>query len=319
MQGNKYKGNAEAAKLIGYYRDLDVNVVIQERLWSSKGLINTIRSNKKIDQNTKSVLYQFIELLQWQRDNKTLKTMAKSFEEALEEKRKQRNTRLKILLPIVSIAIVVLIWAGWNTIFFPQANPQATACPEVGSRFMLGAELDQYPSSITFNPKNDRLYVVNKVDNAGEISGAATDSDTSSSISVLCANTNQDIKDESIRGMAGVSGVAVNPNTNRIYVADNSSNTVSIIDGDSNTVAKNIAVGESPVDIAVDANKNKAYVVNERSKTVSVIEDDTKMGEDIKLEHSPTSITVNPNTSKVYVASYENNTVYVIDGNSNTI
>jgi YVTN family beta-propeller protein len=315
LQGNKHKGNAEATKLIGYYRDLDVNVVIQERerLWSSKGLINTIRSNKKIDPNTKSVLYQFIELLQGERYNKTLKTIAKSFDEALKEKRKQRDTSLKILLSlsIVGIATVVLIWAIWNTIFFPQAK----ACPEEGSAPMLRAELDQYPSSITFDPKNDRLYVVNK---AGEISGATTDSDNSS-ITVICVNNNQEIKDESIRGMAGVSGVAVNPNTSTTYVVNNPSNTVLVIDGDSNTEPKNIRVGESPIGIAVDADRNKAYVVNEKSKTVSVIDEDTKIGQDIPLKHSPTSITVNPNTGKVYVGSYENNTVYVIDGRSNTI
>jgi YVTN family beta-propeller protein len=324
LQGNKHKGNAEAAKLIGYYRDLDVNVVIQERLWSSKGLINTIRSNKKIDPNTKSVLYQFIELLQGKRDDKTLKTISRSFQETLKEERKQRNTRLKILLPIVGIATVVLILANWNAIFPP-------ACPGEGSRSMQGAELDQYPSSITFNPENDRLYVVNYVDNAGEISGATTDSENSS-ITVICANNNQEMKHESIPGMAGVSGVAVNPNTNTIYVANNSSNTVSVMHGESrsitesvfNTEPKNIRVGESPTGVAVDAdgNKsdgNKAYVINEKSKSVSVIDNDIKIGQDIKLEHSPTNITVNPNTNKVYVSSYEDKTMDVIDGNSNII
>jgi YVTN family beta-propeller protein len=328
LQGNKYKGNAEAAKLIGYYRDLDVDVVIQEKLWSSKGLINTIRSNKKIDPNTKSVVYQFIELLQGERDNKTLKTISRSFQEALKEKRKQRNTRLKILLSIVSIAAVVLIWANWNIISNTMFPP---ACPEEGSRSMQRAELDQYPSSITFNPENDRLYVVNNVDNAGEISGATTDSDNSS-ITVICANNNQEIKHENIRGMAGVSGVAVNPNTNTIYVANNSSNTVSVMHGESrsitetvfNTEPKNIGVGGSPMGVAVDADENKAdgnkaYVINEKSKTVSVIDDDTKIGQDIELKHSPTSITVHPDTNKVYVSSNETNTVYVIDGNRNTI
>jgi YVTN family beta-propeller protein len=319
LQGNKYKGNAEAAKLIGYYRDLDVNVVIQEgeRLWSSNGLKNTIRSNKKMDPNTKSVLYQFIDLLQGERDNKTLKPIAKSFEEALKEKRKQRNTSLKILLPIVGIAIVVLIW-----VILPYIFPPAVACPQEESQSMLPAELDQYPSSMTFNPKNDRLYVVNKVDKAGEISGATTDSDNIS-ITVICANNNQEIIDESIPGMAGVSGVAVNPKTNTIYVVNNSSNTLFVIDGDSNTERKNITVGESPIGVSVDEDSNTAYVVNEKSKTVSVIGNGTKIGQDIELEHSPnisfnaSSIAVNNNTNKVYVSSYENNTVYVIDGNRN--
>ena len=38
-------------------------------------------------------------------------------------------------------------------------------------------------------------------------------------------------------------GVAVNPTTNRIYVANYDSNNVSVIDGASNTVVATVAVG----------------------------------------------------------------------------
>jgi YVTN family beta-propeller protein len=237
------------------------------------------------------------------------------------DRKKNRKIIITSGLAVAAATIIVMyaILASWNTIF-------PSACPEEGSQPMQPAELDQYPSSMTFNPENDRLYVVNNVDKAREISGATTDSDNSS-ITIICANNNQEIIDESIPGMAGVSGVAVNSNTNTIYVANNSSNTVSVMHGESpsitetafNTEPKNIGVGGSPMGVAVDADRNKAYVVNEKSKTVSVIDEDTKIGQDIKLEHSPTSIAVNPKTNKVYVSSYENNTVYVIDGNRNTI
>ena len=40
--------------------------------------------------------------------------------------------------------------------------------------------------------------------------------------------------------------MAVNPTTNRIYVANYDSNNVSVIDGASNTVVATVAVGSQP-------------------------------------------------------------------------
>ena len=40
--------------------------------------------------------------------------------------------------------------------------------------------------------------------------------------------------------------MAVNPNTNRIYVTNDGSNNVSVIDGASNTVVATVAVGSDP-------------------------------------------------------------------------
>ena len=71
----------------------------------------------------------------------------------------------------------------------------------------------------------------------------------------------------------GGEGVAVNPNTNRIYVANNGSSNVSVIDGASNTVAATVAVGTSPEGVAVTPNTKRIYVANWGDDTVSVIED----------------------------------------------
>lgn len=44
--------------------------------------------------------------------------------------------------------------------------------------------------------------------------------------------------------------VAVNPVTNKIYVANNSSNSVTVIDGATNTVVAAVPVGNTPVESA---------------------------------------------------------------------
>ena len=53
------------------------------------------------------------------------------------------------------------------------------------------------------------------------------------------------------------------------------SNTVSAIDGSTNTVIKNIHVGSHPRGIAFDSDNGNLYVTNEGSYTVSVIDGST--------------------------------------------
>ncbi len=66
-------------------------------------------------------------------------------------------------------------------------------------------------------------------------------------------------------------GVAVNPNTNTIYIANWLSNNVSVINGNTNQVIATIPVGQCPQGVAVNPNTNTIYVANIDSNTVSVI------------------------------------------------
>src|SRR5438105_2479162 len=70
---------------------------------------------------------------------------------------------------------------------------------------------------------------------------------------------------------SGPIGVAVNPNTNMVYVSGGPSGAVSVIDGNSNMVVKAIKVGLAPSGIDFNPNTNMIYVVNYYSDTVSVI------------------------------------------------
>jgi YVTN family beta-propeller protein len=74
-----------------------------------------------------------------------------------------------------------------------------------------------------------------------------------------------------VRVGANPTGVAVDSNTNVVYVANTDSNSVSVIDGVTNNVVATVPVGVNPDDIAVDASTHTAYVVNRGDSTVSVI------------------------------------------------
>lgn len=114
-------------------------------------------------------------------------------------------------------------------------------------------------------------------------------------------------------------GVAVNPSTNKIYVANELSNTVSIIDGSTDKVdATTIKVGKSPYGIGVNPLNNRIYVSNRDSGTVSVIDGSTNiLITNASAGKRPLGVAVNPSNSLIYVTNIDSNTVSIIDGITN--
>jgi YVTN family beta-propeller protein len=117
--------------------------------------------------------------------------------------------------------------------------------------------------------------------------------------------------------------VAVNPTTNKIYVA-NTENTgvVTVIDGATNTTSA-VQVGMNPDGIAVNPVTNKIYVANANDSTVTVIDGATSATTTVPVGPNPGTIAVNPTTNKIYViainnAEAQNASVTVIDGATNT-
>jgi YVTN family beta-propeller protein len=120
-------------------------------------------------------------------------------------------------------------------------------------------------------------------------------------------------------GIAPV-GVAVLSSTNRIYVANYSDNTVSVINGNTNDVIATIAVNSRPQELAINPTTNRLYVANWNSGTVSVIDiTSNTVITNIPVGSRPTGIAVNPNTNRIYGANYDSENLYVIDGATNSV
>ena len=64
--------------------------------------------------------------------------------------------------------------------------------------------------------------------------------------------------------------IAVNPTTNKIYVVNTGSNTITVIDGVSNGEVS-IAVGNNPVAAAANSISNQGYIVNQSGASVTAI------------------------------------------------
>jgi YVTN family beta-propeller protein len=72
--------------------------------------------------------------------------------------------------------------------------------------------------------------------------------------------------------------VAATPDGSKVYVANEHSNTVSVIATATNTVTATIAVGDVPIGVAVAPDSSKVYVTNFGSNTVSVIDTRSAVG-----------------------------------------
>jgi YVTN family beta-propeller protein len=122
--------------------------------------------------------------------------------------------------------------------------------------------------------------------------------------------------------------------TNKIYVTNRRSNSVSVIDGRTNTVIHTISVGSHPTVADVNPITNKIYVVNNGSgqgTTMSVIDGNTDtVTATVTVGNYPVSVAVNSVTNKIYVDNYCGNqfgcnanpapgTVSVIDGATNSV
>jgi YVTN family beta-propeller protein len=96
--------------------------------------------------------------------------------------------------------------------------------------------------------------------------------------------------------------IAVNPVTNKIYVANSDANgVVTVIDGATNATTS-VAVGTNPAGIAVNTVTNKIYVSNEYGNSVSVIDGTTNVvTATVPVGVNPSAIAVNTTTNKIYV------------------
>jgi YVTN family beta-propeller protein len=119
---------------------------------------------------------------------------------------------------------------------------------------------------------------------------------------------------------SGPYGVGIDPSTGTVYVANEQSNTVSVIDEATGTVTATIGVGNDPVGVGVDPASDTVYVANTDDNTVSVIDGATgTVTATIGVGNFPEAVGVDPATDTVYVANTLDNSVSVIDGATNAV
>ena len=166
--------------------------------------------------------------------------------------------------------------------------------------------------SINSVPSNPSAVVVNPVTNKIYVSDANFNFNN---VTVVDGVTNSTT---TVKAGSNPGALAVDTQTNKIYVANGGSNNLTVIDGTTNS-ASTVNVGSSPDAVAVDEGTNLIYVLNHDSNNVTVIDGTTNaILEQLAVGATPDGVAVNPSTLRIYVSNMASNTESVIDGSVGT-
>lgn len=117
---------------------------------------------------------------------------------------------------------------------------------------------------------------------------------------------------------AGPTSVAVNPRTNRLYVANSGSLTVSVVDGESRQVLATVPMSTRPQSVAVNQRSGRVYVATAESSLVVISGDSNEVVDTIPLTSRPGGLAVDHRTDRVFVAMSDP-VLAVVDGPSSRV
>lgn len=177
----------------------------------------------------------------------------------------------------------IVVNTNTNTIYFNTDdffNPMNTGLTVInGSNNRIVDTIPQMGQieNIAVNINTNRLYVVT----LAEIINIDT-INTVMNMNVVDGTTGQILDtfllDATFAGRSALGhhlplSIAVNSNTNKVYVGNANEDYVKIIDGANNEIIETFTVGNTPVDIDVNRSNNLIYVSNQFSGDVTVIQD----------------------------------------------
>jgi YVTN family beta-propeller protein len=123
--------------------------------------------------------------------------------------------------------------------------------------------------------------------------------------------------------------IAVNPVTNKIYVAENpyqyGNNTVEVLDGASNKVLTSISLAGEHPGLAVDASSNRIYITHDSANasspsSVFVMDGSTnKVVANVGVGSLPTGVAIQVPGTTIIVIDSASNEISVVDGRTNVL
>lgn len=115
-------------------------------------------------------------------------------------------------------------------------------------------------------------------------------------------------------------GLAISKDGNKLFVADNLGDAMSIIDIPSRQLTDTIQVGHNPYTVQLDSAGKFAYVSNWGDTTVSVIDvADAAVEYTIPVGTHPNAMAINPKNNELYVTNADSDNVSVIDTKTKTV
>jgi YVTN family beta-propeller protein len=110
-------------------------------------------------------------------------------------------------------------------------------------------------------------------------------------------------------------GVALSPDGHKLWVANSTSGTISVLDTASDTVTATLSVAAGPVNIAFSPDGRNAYVTDYKSATLVILNaaSGDLVGQPIPVQSGPWGVAVTPDGHRAYVTSCGASSVSVID------
>ena len=109
--------------------------------------------------------------------------------------------------------------------------------------------------------------------------------------------------------------VAVNDATNKAYVVNHNSSSVTVLNGQTRAVVATVKTGSGPEAIAINPRTNRIYTANSGEGSVTVIDGNTNtVAATVRAGQAPRCIAVNPVTYKIYTVNYGSGDSTEIDG-----
>lgn len=107
-------------------------------------------------------------------------------------------------------------------------------------------------------------------------------------------------------------GLAVDPSTDRIFVANQDSGTISVIEGPKDTVSATVRVTGSPVDLAVDW-AHRVYAAERLTGEIAVVDgaNNSYLGA-VHVGSAPTAVSVDAKTRRVFVGNLASDSLTVL-------
>ncbi len=196
----------------------------------------------------------------------------------------------------------------------------------------LTVDLPGYLSNPVINPMTKKMYISYGTLTTNDCGGACAQQVKPLGLVAIDLQSGKIIRKFKSKKSGSL---AINPNTNKIYL-DTGSKKLLVLNGENGklvstiTLTREIPMGENPSkdeeaaqisgSFAIDLNKNLIYLTNYHSGTIAVINGtENEVISNIKVSSRPSTLALNPNTNKLYVGYGLKDEITIIDTLSNSI
>ena len=156
------------------------------------------------------------------------------------------------------------------------------------------------PYGITYNLDRNLVYVTSYEFNSNNGHVYVIDPTTSSVVDIITV------------GNLPAQGIDYNPTTDKVYVSNIRSSSISVIDGSTNKLINDIPVGAFPSEIMHNSYDGNMYVTNLNSQSISVLNSENDSIKDNIQSLDVWDFEVDTSTGFIYLTSLSDFSVYVI-------